>query len=144
MTEQERRILVVDDDDAIRALITTVLRRRGLRVDTARNGLEALQRVKRCRYAVVLLDLMMPRMSGHQFLDEVRADPPVDLPVIIVLTAGLVTRAQLPEVVAASVRKPFDIEMLVDTVWSSANARPLQPQLESCLDELDPAPSKAN
>ena len=144
MTEQERRILVVDDDDAIRALISTVLRRRRLRVDTARNGVEALQKVRHCRYAVVLLDLMMPRMSGHQFLDELRANPPGELPVIIVLTAGLLTRTPLPEIVAASVRKPFDIEMLVDTVWSSANSRPLQPQLETCMDELDPAPPKTN
>ena len=144
MTEQERRILVVDDDDAIRALIDTVLRRRGLRVDTARNGIEALQRVHSCRYAVVLLDLMMPQMSGHQFLEELRGNPPAELPVIIVLTAGLVARAQLPEVVSASVRKPFDIEMLVDTVWSAANARPLRSQLDTCLDEGDPAAPKTN
>ena len=144
MIEQEKRILVVDDDDAIRALISTVLRRRRLRVDTARNGIEALQKVLRCRYAVVLLDLMMPRMSGHQFLEELRANPPAELPVIIVLTAGLINRTPLPEIVAASVRKPFDIEMLVDTVCSSASARPLQQQLETCTDELDPALPETN
>ncbi|HWN67048.1 MAG TPA: response regulator, partial [Haliangium sp.] len=65
----EKRILIVDDDDAIRALVVTVLRRRGYRLDTARNGLEALEKLKNCRYSLVVLDLMMPRMSGYDVLD---------------------------------------------------------------------------
>src|SRR5205809_191087 len=71
----EKRILVVDDDDAIRALLITVLHRRGFKVDVARTGVEAMEQAARCRYAVMLLDLMMPRMSGYEVLDELQKTP---------------------------------------------------------------------
>lgn len=112
----DKRILVVDDDDAIRSLVATVLRRRGMKVDTARNGLEALERLQGCRYLVLLLDLMMPTMNGWDVLDHLATEPPQRRPVVIVLTAGSEPRAFKPDLVAGMVRKPFDIDMLVDAV----------------------------
>src|SRR5215213_8437187 len=113
MRENEKRILIVDDDGAIRALLLTILKRRKLKVDTARNGAEALERCMNCRYAVVLLDLMMPLMSGYEFLEKIAERPREERPTILVLTAGAYPRNLNPEVVAGSVRKPFDIEMLL-------------------------------
>lgn len=113
---REKRVLVVDDDDAIRSLVATVLRRRALLVDTARNGVEAVDRLATCRYQLVLLDLMMPAMNGWDVLDHLEAVPPVKRPLVIVLTAGSEPRAFKPNLVAGMVRKPFDIDMLVDTV----------------------------
>lgn len=112
--DAEKRILVVDDDDAIRALLLTVLRRRGFRVDTARNGAEAVQRCLHCRYALVLLDLMMPVMGGYDALEQLSRL--ADRPLVIVLTAGALPKQLDPEVVAGTLRKPFDIELLVDTM----------------------------
>ncbi len=114
MTEGEKRILVVDDDDAIRALLLTVLRRRGFKVDTARNGAEAVERWMRCRYALVLLDLMMPVMSGYEVLAQVGQLE--HKPLVIVLTAGILPRQLDPDVVAGTLKKPFDIELLVETM----------------------------
>lgn len=143
----EKRILIVDDDDPIRMLLLTVLRKRGYRVDTARNGEEAIERSRQCRYSVVLLDLMMPRMSGYEFLQQVKVWPEAVRPVVIVLTAGNEPRNLNPNVVAGSIRKPFDIELLVDTI--SACIRTLNPftQNEQCPapdSELDQAPEKPN
>jgi len=70
MQKDEKRILVVDDDEAIRMLLLTILRRRGMVMDTARNGAEALEKLGQCRYAVMLLDLMMPVMSGWAVLEQ--------------------------------------------------------------------------
>jgi two-component system, sensor histidine kinase and response regulator len=112
----ERRILVVDDDDAIRALLFTILRRRGFKVDSARTGVEAMARCARCHYAVMLLDLMMPHMSGYEVLDEMAKLPCEERPIIIVLTAGSEPRSLPANLVSGTVRKPFDIAMLVDTV----------------------------
>lgn len=114
--DREKRILVVDDDDAIRSLVTTVLRRRGILVDTARNGVEALERLATCRYRIILLDLMMPAMNGWDVLDHLETMPTRERPVVIVLTAGSEPRAFKPDLVAGMVRKPFDIDLLVDTV----------------------------
>src|SRR3982750_1535716 len=110
MERTEKRILVVDDDDAIRALLFTVLRRRGFRVDTARNGAEALERCANCRYSLLLLDLMMPRMTGYEVLTEIESWEPALRPCIIVLTAGNEPRNISADLVAGTVRKPFDIE----------------------------------
>jgi two-component system response regulator ResD len=113
---REKRVLVVDDDDAIRALLFTVLRRRGFTVDTARNGEEAMQRCARCIYAVLLLDLMMPKMSGYEVLEALEHESVETRPLVVVLTAGNEPRNLNPEIVAGTVRKPFDIEMLIDTL----------------------------
>jgi CheY-like chemotaxis protein len=113
---REKRVLVVDDDDAIRSLVATVLRRRGLMADMARNGVEALERLGTCRYLILLLDLMMPAMNGWEVLDHLEPLPPRQRPIVIVLTAGSEPRAFKPDLVAGMVRKPFDIDLLVDTV----------------------------
>ncbi|HEX7807386.1 MAG TPA: response regulator [Thermoanaerobaculia bacterium] len=113
---QERRILVVDDDDAIRALVQTVLRRRGLRVDVARNGIEAMDRIRICRYSLVVLDLMMPMMSGYEVLDQLGALGQPLRPLVLVLTAGLEPRTFDTSYVIGTIHKPFDIELLLDTV----------------------------
>ena len=112
----EKRVLVVDDDDAIRALLCTILRRRGIPVDSARNGAEALARCERCRYAVVLLDLMMPQLNGYQVLDAFSERQRDDRPLILVLTAGAEPRNLRADLVAGTIRKPFDVQMIVDTI----------------------------
>jgi two-component system chemotaxis response regulator CheY len=128
----EKRILVVDDDDAIRTLLFTVLRRRGYQVDTARNGAEALQRCAACRYSLVVLDLMMPMLSGYEFVDHIAAQSRIERPLVLVLTAGQEPRTHDPAVVAGTMRKPFDIELLMDTVKACLSTLGDRPQLDGC------------
>ena len=132
MGKPERRILVVDDDSAIRALLMTIMRRRGLAADAAADGAEALDRLKRCEYSIMLLDLMMPRQSGWDVLGEIARWPLERRPLIIVLTAGSEPRALDSTLVAATVRKPFDVEMLVDTVTACVRRGPARDQLDDC------------
>ena len=114
--KSDKRILVVDDDDAIRALLATVLRRRGLRVDMARNGREAVEMLEEGRYSLVLLDLMMPLMSGYEVLDHIAEASLSNRPFVLVLTAGLEPRRFDTSFVIGTIQKPFDVELLVDTV----------------------------
>src|SRR5258707_13495889 len=88
MPTREKRILIVDDDDAIRMLLFTILRRRRIAVDGARNGLEALARLRTCVYSVMLLDLMMPMKSGWDVLDELKKLPADARPMVVVLIPG--------------------------------------------------------
>jgi len=128
----EKRVLVVDDDDAIRALLCTILRRRGFPVDSARNGAEALERCNRCRYAVILLDLMMPQLSGYEVLDELQLRSREERPLVLVLTAGSEPRNLNADLVAGTIRKPFDVEMIVDTISAALSTLAEQQQREEC------------
>jgi CheY-like chemotaxis protein len=132
----EKRILIVDDDDAIRALVMTVLRRRGFPVDSARNGVEALELLASCRYSLVVLDLMMPRMNGWEVLDHFASIPSTTRPLVLVLTAGLEQRRFDTSFVVGTIQKPFDIELLVDTVAGCLLAAEATQQLDSCGDAL--------
>lgn len=138
----DQRVLVVDDDDAIRALLSTVLRRRGLRVDVARNGVDALEQLGAHAYALVVLDLMMPRMSGYELLDHLSRASVMTRPRVLVLTAGLDTSRMLTsaadaaDLVIGMVHKPFDIEMLVDAVMGYLTAGDGQAAMTSATAEL--------
>lgn len=121
----KKRVLVIDDDEAIRMLLFTVLRRRGFAVDVARNGQDAIEAMQRCRYAVALVDLMMPVKNGWEVLDWLGSCPKEDRPLALVLTAGLGAREMSPDVVAGTVRKPFDVELLLDMVQACASVRDL-------------------
>lgn len=132
MEKIEKRVLVVDDDDAIRSLLVTVVRRRGFHVDSARDGADALSRLEHCSYSLMLLDLMMPRLSGPDVLDHLASMDPSSRPIVIVLTAGTEPRDLDPGLVAGTIRKPFDIEVLVDTVIALLRSVEGKPQLDSC------------
>ena len=112
------RVLVVEDEDAIRALIVAALRREPFEVDAANDGVTALQLTAVHEYALIVLDLMMPRLNGFEFLDAFRAASPEARSTVIVLTAFDDT--MLGKLAAGSVdaiiRKPFDVPQLVSMV----------------------------
>ncbi len=118
MSEQHsfrKKILVVDDDDAIRTMVERVLKRERFEVESARDGHEAIEKLTRNDYATILLDLMMPRVDGHgvlRFLEQSRETPK---PPVIIMTAdhqsASDTAAARP--VFRVLAKPFDISQLV-------------------------------
>jgi len=123
-------ILVVEDDDTIRRLLMEYLKQHSyLHVEGARDGIEALHKISQRQYAVVVLDLMMPKMSVVDFLDSLNAltsDPSVkpleSPPSVIVITAA--SDAELPSLTIASrsplvrevFRKPLDISGLAEAI----------------------------
>jgi len=126
----EKRILIVDDDDAIRALLTTVLRKRGASVDAARNGAEALEKLGACRYAIMVLDLMMPIMSGYDVLDRLAPVSASSRPLILVLTAGMESRKFDTALVVGTIAKPFDVDLLVSTITGCLEVCEAREQVE--------------
>jgi CheY-like chemotaxis protein len=115
---ETRKILVVDDDDAIRMMVERVLRREKYEVESARDGFEAIEKLARNDYATILLDLMMPRVDGHGVLRFLEETKQLAEPRVIVMTAN--TQAA-PETTQARpvyrvVPKPFDIRQLVSHV----------------------------
>lgn len=111
-----RRVLVVDDDPDIRALIAVTLSKAGFETESAQDGASAMTRLRNGEFDLVVLDLMMPRMSGWQLLDLLRLEP-LDHPppVIVVTAAGRHELGELDGRVTAVLSKPFDIHDLVQT-----------------------------
>jgi DNA-binding response OmpR family regulator len=124
------RILIADDDPGIRHLLTTYLRRQGFQMLEARNGREALEVMRAGRTDLVLLDLMMPEVSGLEVLRERAADAAMrEIPVIVV-SAGLkrdVTAAVLDNDIRAVLTKPFDLDALLALVTTCLEEPPHVP-----------------
>lgn len=119
MSEQaKKKVLVVDDDEAIRSMVERVLRREQFDVEIARDGFEAIEKLSHNDYATILLDLMMPRVDGHGVLRFIENERPSDKPWVIVMTANLQgasdTARQKP--VFRVIPKPFDIRQLISHV----------------------------
>jgi CheY-like chemotaxis protein len=111
-------VLIVEDDNAIRRLLSVTLKHEGLNVTTARDGLEALDALKTHRFRVLILDLMMPRMSGWEVIDwlkESRNQKPQSV-IVVSATNRDVIRELEPAVVNAIVFKPFDVNELAGYV----------------------------
>lgn len=131
-------VLVADDDEAIRETIRFILEESGYFVREAADGLEALNTLRQHpRPRVVLLDLMMPRLDGVSVLHAVTSDPALDgQNRFIVISANLSTfapsvRSLLMRTEAEVLAKPFDIDVLLDTVDRAA--RRLAPSIEGDL-----------
>ncbi len=119
MAESAHTILVVDDDPEIVGMVSLRLSRRGYRVITASDGIEALEAARRERPALVLLDVMMPGRNGWEVARALRHDPVTDKIKIVMLTAigETVNEITSPLYGAdAYVDKPFDFTVLENTI----------------------------
>jgi DNA-binding response OmpR family regulator len=119
----EIRVLVVDDEPAIRALVAKIVDRAGLPVDTACDGAEAIAAMEAKKYSVLVVDLMMPVIDGFGVLDYVRGLRG-RRPAVIVVSAGdsSVLRQLDGAVVHSIVRKPFEIDVLGDLIVAAARS----------------------
>jgi len=111
ISDQLRRVLVVDDDAPVRKLLVSVLKSRGLIVDEAADGGEAIALCAVNLYRVILLDLLMPNVDGFAVLDALAARPPSETPIVLVLTgADYETTQRLnPKSIHGVIRKPVEV-----------------------------------
>lgn len=114
---RQRRVLVVDDHDMLRSGLSVALSAAGYSVESAPDGLAALQAVSESRPDVVVLDLRMPVMDGFATLARLRADPrTADIPVVVATAAEDQRSRILAEGAAAFVTKPIDARQLLREV----------------------------
>lgn len=123
-------ILIVDDDDAIRMLVARVLRRERYTVAQASNGRDALDQLRTRSFDAVVLDLMMPVMTGFELIQYLESHDDAGRPCVIVVSAT--SETELKTVVSPNVhavlRKPFDLSALVSAVRScDGHRRPVPP-----------------
>ena len=117
MSETRKSALIAEDDEALRRMMVTVLRPLDIEIDEARDGLEAVQRLRAHPYDVVIIDLMMPRLDGYTVIHYLEEKQPQ--------TRAIVTSAVRSEdladvarsnVVRSVLSKPFDIFTLSNQV----------------------------
>jgi len=109
-----RRALIVDDDAAIRILISRILSRHGLSVDAVRDGAEAIEMLMQHEYDVIALDLMMPRIDGFGVVHYLAEHRPELLPRVIVMTAfGTDALNRVCPPIQRVIEKPFDVGRLI-------------------------------
>ena len=110
-------ILVVDDDRTSRHLTESLLKREGWKVTGAKDGVDALELLRTHRFALMLLDVWMPRMNGLELLEQLRTLE--HRPRVVVMTSDE-TPATLLQAVRDQaftyVHKPVDPELLIETV----------------------------
>ena len=110
-------VMIVDDDDDIREIGTLVLESHGFRVAAAKDGLDALEMLEsNGSPCVILLDLMMPRMDGEQFLKALRASDKAHIPVVLMSGHSEASHIASELSADALLRKPVDLDILLKTV----------------------------
>ncbi len=113
-------LLIVDDDKAVRRLLARVAERAGFDVETAKDGLQALEMLQRKQYDIAIVDLMMPRLSGYELVQKISTLTP--RPTVIVATAlmnGDVSSLD-DSMVRRVIKKPFDINAVANALIETA------------------------
>ena len=117
MSAARKKALIAEDDDALRRMMVTLLRPLNIQIDEARDGLEAVQRLRGHAYDVVIVDLMMPRVDGYsviRYLEETQ--PQARAIVTSALQGEALTGMARSNVVHGELSKPFDIDEFSSSV----------------------------
>ena len=119
LTHEGKKVLVVDDEDILRMLLTDTLEFEGFQVEEAEDGVEALEKIQSNQYDAILLDYMMPRMTGLELLERLQ---PLELATPIIMLTAKAQQADQDAALAKGASyfmpKPFSPNELVKLVKS--------------------------
>jgi CheY-like chemotaxis protein len=128
------KILIVDDEAPIRALMRATLTMAGHQVVEASGGEEALEKIKKTQFDLVVLDIMMPVTDGYEVLERVKAMPSrANLPVIVVTARPYESEGIMREMTGGAIdhiSKPFDPADLEVAVAKALSASESQLELK--------------
>ncbi|HQS99389.1 MAG: hybrid sensor histidine kinase/response regulator [Hydrogenophilales bacterium 16-64-46] len=127
---QAPMVLVVDDSLTVRKITTRLLIREGFRVDSAKDGVDALEKMHDLVPDVVLLDVEMPRMDGFELARVMRADPRLKTVPIIMITSRTADKHRnhaLEIGVSVYLGKPYQEQQLLDHIAEQLGDKALQP-----------------
>ena len=112
------RALVVEDDPAIRRLVEKLLSRRGVEIDMASNGRAAIEKLRAKEYSVIVLDLMVPEVSGFELIEFLKKEK-LRTPVAVVSAVSQQALTNLDlDIVKLVISKPFDVDEFTKAVMT--------------------------
>ncbi len=144
--KDQATILVVDDNELNRDLLSRHLRRQGYTVVPAENGLQALERLQEQPFDLMLLDIMMPEMNGYQVLEHLKADPELrHLPVIVIsAVSDLDSVVRCIELGAEEyLMKPFNRVLLRARIGAALERKFLRDQEQAFLARIQEEQERA-
>ncbi len=120
MSATEARVLIIEDNNALRAMLFTILRHQPLGVDTAIGAEDALERTRQCDYALILIDMSLPDDEGLSFLRRFREERPDATTFILAVLDPNNKIAIDSNLVGATVNKPMEIDTLAHAIRECA------------------------
>lgn len=120
MSAEAARVLIVEDDDALRVMLFTILRHQPLGVDTAANADEAMAKVRECDYALILINLNLPDDESNIFLGRFHEERPQATTFIIAVRDPAKDVTIDAGIVSAVLNKPLEIDTLAEVVRECA------------------------
>jgi len=131
------RILVADDEESMRWVLSKALRKKGFTVDLAKDGEEALRLIQADGYELAILDIKMPGISGLELLDKVRELKSELLVVIMTAEASMKNAVEAMKRGAYDyITKPFDLDVIDAIVEKVNRAREMTSQVTLLKEEL--------
>lgn len=119
MNEQPR-VLIIENNDALRAMLFTILRHQPLAVDTAATASDAIDKVLSCDYALILIDMNLPKRDGETFVREFKDRRPEATSFVIAVRDPNEEASIDSEIVVAVLNKPLEIDTLAEVVRECA------------------------
>jgi len=120
MPATEPRVLIIEDNDALRVILFTVLLHQPLGVDTATSADEAMEKVQSCDYALIMLDMNLPDDESKEFLRRFREFRPDSNSFILAVRDPRIPMNIDPNMVDAVANKPLELDTLADVVRECA------------------------
>ena len=118
-TERKRRVLVVEDEDNIAIALDYLITREGYDYDRLANRSDAMTHIRKTHPDLVLLDVMLPEVSGYEICQEMRLDPTLSDVKILIMTArgsAIERRKGLALGADGFISKPFELKDLREQV----------------------------
>src|ERR1700704_6949281 len=114
--ESDTRVLIIEDNDALRVMLFTVLRHQPLGVDTAANIVDAMAKVRSCDYALILIDMNLASGDAERFLATFKEERPEATTFIIAVRDPQTDISFDPQVVDGVLNKPIELDTMAEVV----------------------------
>ena len=120
MSATEARVLIIEDNDALRAMLFAILRHQPLGVDTSAGAEDALEKTRQCDYALILIDMSLANGEALTFLTRFREERPEATTFVLAVRDPNSEASIDAALVSAMVNKPLEIDTLADVVRECA------------------------
>jgi len=115
---KQQRVLIADADPGLRRSLYAALLKLDVFSDTVADGQAALECVSQRGYAIILLDLALPKVDTLAIVERLSARPDAERPMILLMTTGAVPRASNLDCVQIVLRKPIDVTAIAEVIQS--------------------------
>lgn len=118
-------ILIVDDDQVIRQVLSRIFNRVGIRTTEAINGLEALQQIRQQHFDLITMDMAMDQMDGVDAISILQNETPIPIVVISAHLSKNVQRDLDNRHIVYRIEKPFSTDQVLTTVYKALGINPV-------------------